>query len=138
MAVNRILVGDIEITGISNLTSGNVNLATSLLNDVLEMDTLDCDFNSQLDSSTILATIGEKVVYYHGDQQRQTLYVDSIKRTGPSSYHLYAICIPATHSSPEWTSCTETPAAPPFVYVFRLFCTIWFRSYSVVPAISWP
>ena len=91
MAVNRILVGDIEITGIYNLTSGNVNLTTSLLNDVLEMDTLDCDFNSQLDSSTILATIGEKVVYYHGDQQRQTLYVDSIKRTGPSSYHLYAI-----------------------------------------------
>ena len=91
MAVNRILVGDIEITGIYNLTSGNVNLTTSLLNDVLEMDTLDCDFNSQLDSSTILATIGEKVVYYHGDQQRQTLYVDSIKRTGSSSYHLYAI-----------------------------------------------
>ena len=55
------------------------------------MDTLDCDFNSQLDSSTILATIGGKVGYYHGDQQRQTLYVDSIKRTGPSSYHLYAI-----------------------------------------------
>ena len=71
MAVNRILVGDIEITEIYNLTSGNVNLTTSLLNDVLEMDTLDCDFNSQLDSSTILATIGEKVVYYHGDQQRQ-------------------------------------------------------------------
>lgn len=91
MAENKLIIGNIEITGIQNITAGNQELSTSLLNDVLEIDTLDCDFNSEDSSLNILSCIGEKVTYYHGDQQRQILYVESIKRTGPKSYHIYAV-----------------------------------------------
>ena len=91
MAENKLIIGNIEITGIQNITAGNQELSTSLLNDVLEIDTLDCDFNSEDSSINILSCIGEKVTYYHGDQQRQILYVESIKRTGPKSYHIYAV-----------------------------------------------
>lgn len=89
MVTNRIEIGDKEITGVQNITSGSQNLSKSLLNDVLEIDTLDCDFNSN--DPSVLSSDGQKVVYYHGEDQRQILYVDNIERTGKSSYHLYAV-----------------------------------------------
>lgn len=89
MVTNRIEIGDKEITGVQNITSGSQNLSKSLLNDVLEIDTLDCDFNSS--DPSVLSSDGQKVVYYHGEDQRQILYVDNIERTGKSSYHLYAV-----------------------------------------------
>lgn len=89
MANNRIVIGDLDISGAYNITAGYQDLSKSLLNDVLEIDTLDCDFNNE--DTTVLNLEGERVVYYFNDRQRGVLYVDNIKRTGTNSYHLYAV-----------------------------------------------
>lgn len=89
MANNRIVIGDLDISGAYNITAGYQDLSKSLLNDVLEIDTLDCDFNNE--DTTVLNLEGERVVYYFNDRQRGVLYVDNIKRTGKNSYHLYAV-----------------------------------------------
>lgn len=84
MTGNRIIYDDREFAG-QDIKSGNCYLEISLLSDVLSVNTIEFEIESD-DTGLVDFQRNTPLTYYHDDEQIGIFYVKSISRVGPTTY----------------------------------------------------